>query len=371
LNLTPPPFAIAIAGHRHHLIAMPLYDLWGGTALDIEIPKNVFPNDEWLKVQDELFDNPEHGWFESSYKKKKLHFRKNIPSNGEVKAVLVWHHGICGQSGFGMKIGDRFADQALRIREMGEAGIAVYSFDALGHGFSEGARFYIPDGQWQFNRDDLVAFCRVASEDYDNVPLFVSGDSYGGCLALHAAHYLQEHPEECPANFIGCSLNCPSIEADLPPKPVELLLRYGLAPFFPKWTPFFMPHPITSERIWKDPEARAYYSDPEKMHGLSQGGVPFCLGTAVGLLTSLQEAQEISRSFKLPFHVNHGDEDHGVTLSGSQHLYDNCQTPGEKKSLNIVAGGYHGLFSQTDAKDIIDHEIQWIKDMMKEHAASQ
>ena len=186
---------------------------------------------------------------------------------------------------------------------MGEAGIAVYSFDGLGHGFSEGTRFYIPDGRWQIYRDDLVAFCRMAGSDFGEVPLFVSGDSFGGCLALHAAHYFQEHDAERPANFIGCSLNCPAIDADLPPKPVELLLRYGLAPFFPTWTPFFMPHPITSERIWRDLEVREYFSNPAEMHGLSTGGVPFCLGTAVGLLLSLKEAQHISNSFRLPFHI--------------------------------------------------------------------
>jgi len=351
---------------------MPLYNLWGESGLDIEIAEDVFPNDEWLRDQDELFDHPEHGWFESVHQNKRLHYRKNLPSGGikQVKAIVVWHHGICGQSGFGMKIADRYTDQALRIRQMANAGIAVYSFDGLGHGFSEGSRFYIPGGRWQIFRDDLVAFCRLASEDFDDdggaVPLFVSGDSYGGCLALHAAHHFQENDAERPPGFVGCSLNCPSIEADLPPKPVELFLRYGLAPFFPTWTPFFMPHPITSERIWKEPEAREYFSDPEKSHGLWRGGVPFCLGTAVGLLASLKEAQRISHSFRLPFHISHGDQDYGVPLSGSQHLYNNSKTPVEKKSLNIVVGGYHGMFSQPDAKDILGHEIRWILEIILE-----
>lgn len=346
---------------------MPRRNLWGESDLDIEIPDDLFPDDEWLQGQEELFDHPQHGWFESVHKKKRLHYRKNVPADGKVKAIVVWHHGICGQSGFGMKIGPRYTDQALRIREMAKAGIAVYSFDALGHGFSEGTRFYIPNGKWQINRDDLVAFCRMASKDHSDVPLFVSGDSYGGCLALHAANYFQENPAERPVHFIGCCLNCPSIEADTPPKPVELFLRYGLAPFFPLWTPFFMPHPITSERVWKDPEAREYFSNPDEMRGLSRGGEAFCLGTAVGLLTSLQEAQKISHTFQLPFHINHGDKDYGVTLSGSQHLYENSETPASKKSLNVVSDGYHGMFSQVDAKNILDHEIQWIQERIDEH----
>ena len=345
---------------------MPLYDLWGASGVDIEIPRDIFPSSDWLSDHDEIFDHPEHGWFGSVHEGKRLHWRKNVPEDRtKVKAVVVWHHGICGQSGFGMRIGDQYTDHALRVRRMAEAGIAVYSYDALGHGFSEGERFYIPDGRWQIFRDDLVAFCRMASEDFEGVPLIVSGDSYGGCLALHVAYYFQENEDERPPGFVGCSLNCPSIYADLPPKPVEWLLRYGLAPWFPRWTPFFMPHPITSERIWKEPVPREYFSDNEEMHGLSRGGQP------VGLLTSLQEAQTVAPSFWLPFHINHGDEDHGVPLSGSQHLYESSQTPAEKKSLNVVKGGYHALFLQKDAEDVMDHEIRWILEMVKNVESGQ
>lgn len=250
---------------------MPLYNLWGKDDISIEISKDTFPNEAWLRDQDELFQHPKHGWFESVYKHKKLHLRKNIPSKVKVKAVVVWHHGISGQSGFGMQMENmQYTDQALRIRQFCDQGIAVYSYDALGHGFSEGTRFYIPNGNWEIYRDDLVAFCKMAAKDFDEtIPILVSGDSFGGCLALHAAHYFQENAAERPANFIGCTLNCPSIHADLPPKPIEFFLSHCLAPCFPEWTPLFMPHPITSERIWREEEARAYFSNPDKMHDLA------------------------------------------------------------------------------------------------------
>ena len=325
---------------------MPLYNLWGEDDISIEISKDTFPNEAWLRDQDELFQHPKHGWFESVYKHKKLHLRKNIPSKVKVKAVVVWHHGISGQSGFGMQMENmQYTDQALRIRQFCDEGIAVYSYDALGHGFSEGTRFYIPNGNWEIYRDDLVAFCKMAAKDFDEtIPILVSGDSFGGCLALHAAHYFQENAAERPANFIGCTLNCPSIHADLPPKPIEFFLSHCLAPCFPEWTPLFMPNPITSERIWREEEARAYFSNPDNMHDLAHGGAPFCLGTALGLLSALKEAQKISYTFTLPFHITHGDKDYGVPISGSQHLYENSQTPPDKKSLNVVVDGYHGLF---------------------------
>jgi len=166
----------------------------------------------------------------------------------------------------------RYFDMALRIRMMNAEGYAVYAHDQLGHGFSEGERFYIPN--WTINRDDLIRFVRLASNEHaEGIPIFLSGDSYGGCLAFHAAHVLYEAKQK---DFLGCALNCPAIEGDLPPLPILWFLRYILAPMFPTWTPFFMPHPITSERTWKEVEPRAYYSNPKNMHGLSRGGIVSC-----------------------------------------------------------------------------------------------
>lgn len=87
-------------------------------------------------------------YFEGTYKNKKLYYRKYLPKNGKPpKAVVVWHHGIHGQSGYGMKCKDgRYTTFALRCRAMPEGGIALYALDLLGHGFSEGDRFYIPEG---------------------------------------------------------------------------------------------------------------------------------------------------------------------------------------------------------------------------------
>ena len=261
---------------------------------------------------------------------------------------------------------ERYTDHALRIRMMNEQGIAVYAYDQLGHGFSEGTRFYIPNGNYKINRDDLVKFVQLAAnENAEGIPLFISGDSYGGCTTVLATYYLQENPDKAPKGLVGCTLNCPSIHADLPPKPVIWFLQYGLAPFWPEWTPSFMPHPITSERIWKLEEPRKYFSDHKEMHDLSRGGVPFCLGTALGCMLSLQDAQKCVPNFKMPFHISHGTSDYGVPISGSQFMFDSSQTPDADKQFNPVEDGYHALYSQLDAEQTMKHEIDWILSMIK------
>jgi len=346
------------------------YNLWGYTDLDIEIPEEVFPDETWRNEKDVLFDSPHHGFFESCHEAKKLHYRKNLPREGTpVRAIVVWQHGIHGQSGYGMKCSSdgRYCDMALRVRMMNDKGYAVYAHDQLGHGFSEGKRFYIPNGDWTINRDDLVRFAQIAADNHpEGTPLILSGDSYGGCLAFHAAHVFQTEPaEKAPNGFLGCALNCPAFDGDMPAWPIVWILRYILKPLLPLWTPLFMPHPITPERVWKEAEPRENYTDQSKIHGLSKGGKPYCLGTAAGLIAALQSAQELFPTFRVPFHINHGSDDYGVPFSGSQQLFKHSITPTSDKELNIVIGGYHGLFSQLDAEETMTHEIEWIEKMIK------
>lgn len=341
---------------------MVAYDLYGHS-VNIEIPEDIFPDKEWRDKKDELFLS-EHGYFEGTFEKKKLHYRVNLPPKGQKpKAVVIWQHGILGQSGFGMqcKSDGRYTDYALRSRGMNKAGIAVYAHDGLGHGFSEGQRFYIPDGDWTVNRDDLVKFARfVASKHDPGTPIFLSGDSYGGCLALHAAKVLQDDPQG--VTLTGLLVNCPAIHGDLPPLPVIYFLQYGLAPFFPTRTPFFMPHPITADRVWKEDEPRAFFTDQKEMRGLSTGGVKFCLGTALGMLLAMQSVQEdVIPAIQIPFHVNHGTDDHGVRISGSEFLVEKALTPKEDQVFNRVEGGYHGLFSELEAPSFLESELNFIE----------
>jgi alpha-beta hydrolase superfamily lysophospholipase len=348
---------------------MPRYNLWGHTDLDIEIPEEIFPDETFRNEKDILFDNPQHGYFESCHEGKKLHYRKNLPSKDTpLRAILVWQHGIHGQSGYGMRCSSdgRYCDMALRVRMMNAKGIAVYAHDQLGHGFSEGERFYIPNGDWRINRDDFIRFARIAADDHpEGTPLILAGDSYGGCLAFHAAHVFQtEQLEKAPKGFLGCALNCPAFDGDMPAWPILSTLRYILAPMLPRWTPFFMPHPITPERCWKEVEARETYTDQSKLNGLSKGGEPFCLGTAVGLINVIESAQELFSTFDVPFHINHGTDDYGVPYRGSEQLLKQSKTPTSDKELNIVDGGYHGLFSQLDAEDTMRHEIEWMEKMI-------
>lgn len=341
---------------------MPTYELWG-ESVDLEIPKDVFPPEEVLKEIEERFNYPEHGFFsEGTHDNKKLHYRKYVPSEGKkLKAIVIYAHGIHAQGGYGMKKSNgKYTQLGIRSRAYPKAGFGLYVPDMLGHGFSEGHRFYVPD--YKTNRDDLLAFVKhVALDLHPGVPVFLSGESYGGCLTLHVARCLQDSDELDKTNVKGVVLNCPAIVGDLPPRPVVWFLRYGLAPFFPRWTPSFMPHPISADRIWKEEEPRTFHSDKSRMYGLTYGGYPFCLGTAVALLVALQEAREkaIPGLDCKSLLVHHGTSDYGVKIEGSDYLMEHCNT--QDKKLVKVEDGYHDLFSGDDAEERVQEQLEWME----------
>jgi alpha-beta hydrolase superfamily lysophospholipase len=239
--------------------------------------------------------------------------------------------------------------------------------DQYGHGFSEGTRFYIPS--WEDNRNDLIEFVNLISNiNSKSIPLFMAGESYGGCLTILVTKYFQDFPNQAPSNFDSCILIAPAIEGELPPFPVLQLLRYVLAPIAPKWTPFFMPNTVSADKIWKDIKISNYYTTPRKIEmNLDAIGKPFCLGTAVQLLKALEECRNnaISDNYNQSFCIVHGSNDIAVPVSGSKLLYNNCITSDENKELHIIDGSYHGILAEPEAEQAMEYIINYVDKRMK------
>jgi len=245
-------------------------------------------------------------------------------------------------------------------------GMAVYARDMYGHGFSEGTRFYIPS--WIEARDDAVNFCKlVAEQNANDIPLFLSGESIGGCLTILMSRYFQDHPEEAPPNFDSNLLICPAIEADTPGFPTYQVLRYILTPLRPKWRPFFMPNPISPERIWVDKKVCAEYTNARRAEmQVDACGIPFRLGTAVNMLLALEDVRSNAiPGFNKPFCIVHGDLDEGVPISGSKLLFEGCATPETQKEFHTIAGANHGLLADPKAEGVIGHLAKFVETRMK------
>ena len=335
------------------------YTLWG-EQVELDIPKEVFPTDTELQAMEDTMPGCQHGWFESSCGLQ-LHYRKFLPK-GKPKGVVVYQHGIQTHSGkaFILKESGRKLNMALMSEALLKAGYALYALDMLGHGYSEGDRWYVPD--WVINRDDLDNFARFVSAKHEGVPLFLQGESYGGTLVLHVAKKWQLLSNNAPEEFAGILLSGPAITADVPPYPIYVVLRYILAPAFPKWIPFFMPNPISPDRIWVDKQVRALHVAPRaKEMGIDGSGRPFRLGTAVNMLNALELVRSsVIPGLTVPFCAIHGAKDAGVPVEGTDYLNEIAATAEEARAYYRLEEAYHDLLGDPVAEKTMEYMIAYM-----------
>lgn len=127
-----------------------------------------------------------------------LYAQRWRPATGDVKAVVVIHHGFADHS-------TRYATFAERL--VGQ-GYAVWTFDMRGHGRSAGARVVI--GRIDDFLDDLDIFLGLVRESEPGKPLFVYGHSMGGLIT--GLYAVERQPD-----IAGLILAAPAIAFDAPP----------------------------------------------------------------------------------------------------------------------------------------------------------
>jgi len=352
---------------------MPTYKVFG-VERKIDVPQDRFPTAAELEELEggAILPGCEHGWYDSCVEGAKLHYRKFLPKSP--KAVVIYQHGIHTHGGKAMVVDDnsgggggrRKVNAALMSEVFVKNNVALYAPDMYGHGYSEGTRLLIPD-TWENNLTDLMSFVEIVAKLHPDVPLFLMGESYGGTLVIHAAKRYQDLSSLSPINLKGVMLTGPAIIGDLPPPPVLYVLRYVLAPRFPKWRPFFMPNPVSAERIWRDPLVLKKRADPDHLEMRIDGsGIPFRLGTGLNLILAMEEARkEAIPNFKQPYCLVHGTDDAGVPISGSDYMWETAQTTAEDKEYHRVEGAYHDMLADPLAEEVMDYFVQFIRQQLK------
>jgi acylglycerol lipase len=118
----------------------------------------------------------------------RIHHDAWLP-DGEVRAVVVLHHGDFGEHlGLYEPLGRRLAAD----------GVAVHALDAAGHGRSDGERDLMPSRDDQV--DDLSTLTAIARARHPDRPLVLMGHSGGGVAALLLA---QRSPELAQALVVS------------------------------------------------------------------------------------------------------------------------------------------------------------------------
>jgi len=341
-----------------------------GVERKIDIPADQFPSIEQLDIMEApLTDNGcQHGWFDSVHNKLQLHYRKFLPKNNNPRGIVIFMHGLQSQSGVAYVLhqseddprSPRRVDMALLSHDYVQQGFAVYAFDLIGHGYSEGNRHVMPSARVLIQ--DYVNFVHLVTSFHPpNTPLFLAGESLGGNLTLHVARYFQDHPEQTPPGFQGMVLFSPAIFPHTMYAPIQfcLWLLVTLLPFFRKLRPpSCIPSPVAPHRIWSDPERielgkRDNVVVPKNQHPPYQTLHTLCV-------LMRQVRAQIIPGLTVPFCVVHGAKDLAIPVVGVEFLLQTASTHSNDCAHQIYPEALHDLLAEPEAEDVVKCTIDWI-----------
>jgi len=328
------------------------------------------------------------GYFQAP-SEHRLHVRAVMPPGDAdartAKAVLLYCHGL--NSHVNGKVWNELYD-----RIAGEGGIALFAVDIMGHGYSEGTRNFVPD--WGAVFEDLEAFVEALMGTADppptsaefnpgvsghtlsrlrQLPIFVTGTSLGGMIGMYVSQRLQNNP--ClEQKFKGAVFCCPALVVDLPPQPVQILLRNVVVPLFrTRQMPSAVSSSSKSVASWafdlSDPKQKEIaemeirdcaFRYPDHALGWQQG---MLWGTAGAFSNVYSHLDEDMQEVEFPFLLIHDREDKICFFSGSEKLME--LSPSTDKTLReIDAGGRHCV-PVVVQDQYLQMLLTWIKQRLK------
>jgi len=252
---------------------------------------------------------------------------------GESKANVVLVHGFGEHSGRYVHVAEAF----------NESGIALYGYDMRGHGKSEGKRGDIPS--WQAYRDDLKMIVDLVREESPHVPLFLYGQSMGGCMAVDYSLHMEQ-------SFHGLITTGPLLGQAGVSQFLVLLskLLTLLAPGFQ------LDVNLDVHNLSRDPAVvQAYVADP-LVHGK---GTPR-LGTA--LTETIEACQRDASLLQVPFLTFFGDADQIAPPLETERFYSNLLL--EDKTKYVVRGGYHEPHNDLEKAEVLAVMTNWIMERL-------
>lgn len=264
-------------------------------------------------------------------RKGKKIFRQWWLPEGEVVATVVVVHGLAEHSG-------RYD---TLVNHLVPQGYAVYGFDHLGHGQSEGHRCHA-ESLAEFT-DNLQRMVLWAKEQQRGKRVFLLGHSMGGLIA---ANYLIDHQSEVD----GAILSAPAVIAPDQPSFAQKLKAGLLQKIFPR-AAF---RKLDPEGISRNPDVvEDYRADPLVYKGAMSVGLALVLGGAMGRL------RKQANSITLPLLIVQGGHDLLVEPKGAKALLGWVQS--EDKQLKMYPDSYHEIMHEPEAPHVFALIEAWLK----------
>ena len=251
--------------------------------------------------------------------------------DGKVKAVLLIVHGLGEHSGRYMNVVNHFVPQ----------GYAIYGFDLIGHGKSEGGREQLR--RFEDYTESLTTYHTMVKAWQPEKPIILLGHSVGGLIA---AWYLIDHQEM----FKGAIISGPSTKIPSFITPAIIAMAEVLSSVAPNTGIF----PLDPNAVSRDPEVvKDYINDPL----VFQGKTPALC--SVELLKAMQRVNVDGDKINLPLIIVQGSEDKLADPSGAQELYDRISS--KDKTLKIYPGCYHEIHNEPERLTMFQDLETWLK----------
>ena len=249
---------------------------------------------------------------------------------GDAKAVLLVVHGLGEHCGRYKNVVNHFVP----------LGYAVYGFDHIGHGRSEGAREFVE--RFEDYADTLAIYYGMVKGWNAGKPIFLIGHSMGGLIATY---YLLDHQ----ADFQGAVISAPAIKVSDSISPMTITLGKLLSALAPKAGLLA----LDVNGISRDPEVvAAYVNDPLVFHGKTPARL-----AAEMLKAMLRVTAEVGK-ITLPFIVVQGSQDKLVDPAGAQMLYDRASS--KDKTIKVYEGLYHEVFNEPERARVLKDVETWL-----------
>ena len=265
----------------------------------------------------------ETGTFQSSPDNLTLFYQRWIPSNNPKPGHdLVLHHGLGEHS-------DRYSN-ILGMLE--GTGITVYTYDARGHGRSEGKKGLAKDVSHLAG--DLDTFLQMIQKEHSVSKPLLYGNSMGGAVVLAFVGKSKANQDRvraviATAPALGVEKNCYQV--------VMSSLLTCLRTIIPNTT---LPSGLESDRLSRDQNVvEAYKSDPMN-HDMISISLAFSL-----LESGRSEIIPTAKDMTLPIFLAHGGKDVITDPKGTQAYFDNCAST--QKTIKIYPGLFHEIHNET------------------------
>ncbi|MCW8195290.1 alpha/beta hydrolase [Proteobacteria bacterium 005FR1] len=260
---------------------------------------------------------------------KKIFRQWWLPS-GEPQAIMLIVHGLAEHSG-------RYRPLVHHFVPMG---YAVYGFDHLGHGKSEGPRCHA-DAIEDFT-ENLQRMVLWVKERHPGKKLILFGHSMGGLIT---ANYLIDHQQEVNETILSAPAIMSSAEPTLGQKiKVGLLHRIRPRAQFRKLDP---------EGISRDSDVvQDYRNDPLVHTG------PMSIGLALVLGGAMSRARRDAAQITLPVLIVQGGHDLLVDPKGAKALFESIGS--QRKHLKYYPDAYHELLNEPEAPLVLGLIENWL-----------